>query len=247
MSEQDIALLDDYFNGLLDTEAARAVEARAASDAAFGQEYALRREMESFPRRASERAAFRETLTTVAQDYFKENDLQQSPMTARVSRMRWLAAAASLALVAVAVWLFTNTGGPAYRQFAQHEAPAFTVRGAADQAAGDAEKAFAEKNYAAALAAIDRLLAVQADDPTALLYKGICLIELDRTSEARALLTPMADGNSALRAEARWYVALSYLKEKNPTACRAELLKITADESRFGQAQELLKSLGAGD
>lgn len=247
MSEQDIALLDDYFNGLLNTDAARAVEARAASETAFGEEFALRREMQAFPRRAAERAALRGTLSTVSQDFFQEKDLRQSPMTARVLRMRWLAAAASLALVAVAVWLFTNTGGPTYRQFAQHDAPSFTVRGVADEAASDAEKAFAEKNYAAALTAIDRLLAVQADDPTALLYKGICLIELDRTAEARVLLAPMADGNTALRAEARWYVALSYLKEKNPPACRAELLKVTAGESRYMPAQELIKSLRAGD
>lgn len=247
MSEQDIALLDDYFNGLLDADAARAVETRAASETEFGAAFDLRREMQAFPRRAAERAAFRSTLRTVSQDFFQEKALRQSPMAGRVSRMRWLAAAASLALIAVAVWLFTGTGGPTYRQFAKHEAPSFTVRGQADQAAGDAEKAFAEKNYAAALAAIDRLLAVQADDPTALLYKGICLIELDRIPEARALLAPMADGSTALRAEARWYVALSYLKEKNSTACRAELLKITAGESSYGPAQELLESLGTGE
>ncbi len=247
MKEQDFSLLDNYFNGLLPPDEARAVEARAAEDAVFGQEFALRREMEAFPRRAAQRQAFVHTLATVEADYFQETALKatenQSRMTAKVTRMRWMAAAASLALVAAAVWFFTTTGGSSYRQYAQHDQPSFTIRGAADQAATDAEKAFAEKNYADALTALDRLLAAQPDDPTALLYKGICLIELERMIEARAVLTPMADGNSALRAEARWYIALSYLKEKNNAACRSELLNIAPGEARYEQAQALLKKL----
>src|SRR5690606_10037054 len=109
-------------------------------------------------------------------DFFKEADLKKSgdqpPMTARITRLRWLAAAASLALVAIAVWFITSTGGPSYRQYAQHAPLSLTLRGAAEQAAADAEAAFNAKDYAAALSALDRLLAEQPGDPTALLYKG---------------------------------------------------------------------------
>lgn len=247
MNEQDIKILDDYFNGLLSPENAQAVEMRAATDAAFAQEFALRREMEVFPRRAVQRKAFAETLDTVSTGFFQQKDLNasenQSRMTARVPRLRWLAAAASLALVAIAVWFFTSTGEDSYRQYALHEPLSLTIRGTADQAAGAAETAFGQKDYAAALTALDRLLAAQPDDPTALLYKGICLIELDRTAEARAVLEPMANGNSALRGEARWYLALSYLKEKNKAACKTELQKIAGGDARYDQAQELLKKL----
>ena len=247
MNEQDFALLDNYFNGLLAPDDARAVEARAASEAGFGEEFALRQEMEAFPRRAAQRQAFTDTLTAVGADFFQEKKSERvknlPPMTAKISRIRWLAAAASLALVAVAVWFITSTGSPSYRQFAQHDAPSFTVRGAADQAASEAETAFNAGNYAAALDALDRLLAEQPGDPTALLYKGICLIELDRTAEARAVLEPMASGSSALRSEAVWYVALSFLKDKNTAACSAELLKIAPGEGRYEQAQTLLKKL----
>lgn len=247
MNERDFTLLNDYFNGLLAPDEARSVEARAASEAEFGQEFDLRRRMEAFPRRAAQRQVFADILAAVGTDFFQEKKLEtpenQTTMTAKVNRMRWLAVAASVALVAIAVWFFARESSPSYRQYAQHDTPSFTIRGAADQAAGEAEKAFDEKNYAAALSALERLLTVQSDDPTALLYKGICLIELDHIGEARAVLAPMADGNSALRGEARWYVALSFLKEKNSAACRTELLKIPAEEARYEQAQELLKKL----
>jgi predicted Zn-dependent protease len=204
--------------------------------------------MEDFPRRAVQRQAFTNTLTTVGTGFFQEKKSKtaenQPRMSAKISRMRWLAAAASLALVVVAVWFITSTGSPSYRQYAQHDPPSFTIRGAADQAASEAETAFNAGNYAAALSALDRLLAEQPGDPTALLYRGICLIELDRTAEARAVLAPMASGSSALRSEAVWYVALSFLKDKNTDACRAELLKIEAGEERYEQAAALLKKLG---
>lgn len=248
MNERDFTLINDYFNGLLSPGDAQAVEARAAADAEFGVEFALRQQMEAFPRRAAQRKVFADTLTAVEADFFQEKKMEapesQPTMTARVNRMRWLAAAASLALVAAAVWFFTSPGEPSYRQYAQHAPLSLTSRGAADQMAGEAEAAFTKKDYAAALAALDRLLAEQPDNLTAQLYKGICLIELDRAADARAVLEPMASGLSALRSEAVWYVALSYLKEKNTAACRNELSKIPAGDMRYGQAQELLKKLG---
>ena len=248
MNEQDFSILDNYFNGLLSPEKAQVVEARAASDAEFGQEFALRQQMEAFPRRAAQRRAFADTLTTVSADFFQEEKSEapenQPHITAKVTRLRWLAAAASLVLAVAAVWFFTSTGAPEYRQYAQHTPLSLTPRGDADEAANEADAAFNGKNYAAALSALDRLLTQQPDNVIAQLYKGICLIELDRAAEARGLLAPMASGSSALRSEAVWYVALSFLKEKNTAACRGELSKIPSGDARYGQAQELLKKLG---
>lgn len=244
MNEQDISLLNDYFNGLLPPDAAAAVESRASSDPDFGQEFALRRDMEAFPRRAEARQAFAATLTAVGADYFQENIAENQPFVVRQpSNMRWLAAAASLALLAAALWFFTADRGPSYRQYAAHEQPSFTVRGATDQAAADAEKAFAAADYAPALNALDRLLAERPDDPSVPLYRGICLIELDRPNEARNALEPLATGNSALRSEAQWYLALGYLKTGDRAACRSALTRIQPGETRHEQAQELLKKL----
>ena len=248
MNERDFTLLNDYFNGLLAPDDAQAVEARAVTDAEFGEEFALRQQMEAYPRRAAQRKSFTDTLTAVEMDFFHEKagkapDIQPT-MTAKVNRMRWLAAAAALVLLAVAVWFISSPEPAEYNQYAQHVPLSLTLRGAADQAASEAEDAFNEKNYPAAFAALDRLLAEQPDNLTAQLYKGICLIELDRTADARAILVPIANDTSALRIEATWYVALSYLKEKNTAACQNELSKIPPSDVRFEQAQALLKKLG---
>ena len=247
MNERDFTLLNDYFNGLLAPDDAQAVEARAATDAEFGEEFALRQEMEAYPRRAAHRKSFTDTLTAVEMDFFQEKASKtpetRPAMTARVSRMRWLAAAAALVLLAVAVWFLRTPEPVEYNQYAQHIPLSLTLRGVADQAASEAESAFNEKNYPAAFAALDRLLVEQPTNLTAQLYKGICLVELDRTAEARAVLVPIANDTSALRIEAAWYVALSYLKEKNTAMCRSELSKIPPGDMRYEQAQALLKKL----
>jgi len=245
MNDQDFALINDYFNGLLSPEQAESVRTRAATDAAFGQEFELRRRMEEFPRRDARRKALAERLSVVGAEFFRENEAERperAPLTAKVNWRRWMAVAASLLLIASAVW-FMRLSQPSYSRYAQHAPLSLTLRGAADEAATEAETDFNAHNYAGALAALDRLLAAQPDQLTARLYKGICLIELDRGAEARAVLEPLAGGTSALRADAIWYVALSYLKEKDNANCRAALQRLREGDDHYETAQQLLKKL----
>lgn len=247
MNERDSTLLNDYFNGLLSPEDARSVRDRAASDPAFGEEFTLRTEMEDFPRRAEKRKEFTATLRSVEKDFFQEGLSSESPaqrsMTAKVTRGRWLAIAAGIALLACALWFFNRPGLPDYRQYADFAPLSLTVRGVADQNKSEAEKAFVAKNYPEALAALERVLADEPANITAQLYKGICLLELDRASEARAVWKPIADGSSALRDEAGWLTALSYLKEKNYPACRQVLQSVEAGTDHYRNAQKLLEEL----
>ena len=247
MNELDNALLDNYFNGLLSPEETEAVHARTANDAEFAQEFELRRDIEAFPRRDARRKALAGNLAAVSADFFRENEAErpeQTNMTAKVNRRRWMAVAASLLLIAAATWFIFLPGQPSYNKYAQHAPLSLTLRGTADEAATKVETDFNAKRYAGALAAIDQLLAARPDDLTAQLYKSICLIELDRPVEARAVLQPIANGTSALRTEAIWYVALSYLKENNTAACRTALLRLREGEEHYEQAQEILKKLG---
>ncbi|MBK8194410.1 MAG: tetratricopeptide repeat protein [Lewinellaceae bacterium] len=248
MNAQDHNLLDDYFNGLLSPEAERALKERIAEDAEFGQAFALREQMADFPRRAAQRSALAETLRSTGADFFHTAAGGQATavpgMAVRVNRRRWLAVAASIALLAAAIWFVGSPATqPSYEQYAMHAPLSLTRRGAAEASASEAEAAFNAGKYAEALRALDRLQAEQPDNITASLYRAICLIETGSTREARVLLEPVATGNSAIRAEAQWYIALSYLKEKDPQGCRAALGKIIAGEEHYEQAKSLLEKL----
>lgn len=241
MNERDSTLLNDYFNRLLDPDEARAVETRAANDPVFGAEFALRAEMEDFPRKEAQRDLLIDTLKSVGAEYFKQQ-LAETPQikVVRNNIRRWIALAASVTLIAAAIWFFTRTDEPTYQHYALHAPLSLTVMGKTEQVKSEAEAAFGKKDYANALAALEQVLIAEPDNIKAKLYRGICLLELGRTTEARSVFDPLTTGNSALREDAVWYIALSYLKENNLNDCKATLAKIAPGEAHYEAAQEIL-------
>lgn len=240
----DLTLLDNYFNGLLSAEEVRAVLDRVETDPEFREAFALRQEMEAFPRREAEREAFVATLRTVGTEYFTGKTGE--PPTLRVVRnnmRRWMALAASLTLLAAAIWFFNRPATPTYAQYATHAPLSLTVMGNTQQAKTEAEVAFGQKDYTMALQALEKVLASEPDNLKAKFYQGICLLELRRTAEARAVFEPLATGKTALREDAVWYVGLSYLQDQNITACKTTLGSIEQEEAHYKEAQEILKGL----
>ncbi len=214
MKDQDNTLLDAYFNGLLAENEAEQVRRRAAEEPEFAAAFQLRQVMEQWLRQEPGRQAVSETLITVGKDFFREPAAEKPLKVVSVNWRRALLLAASFALVLVATWYFGAPTQPDYEQYALHTPISFTERGENETLQSAAEKDFSQKQYARALLSLDALLLQNPGDLTSSLYKGICLIELDSAAEARQVLQPLADGASALRGDAQWYIALSYLKEK---------------------------------
>lgn len=240
----DSTLLDNYFNGLLSAEEVRTVLARVETDPEFREAFTLRQKMESFPRRETERAAFVSTLRTVGAEYFAGKTGE--PPSLRIARnnvRRWMALAASLTLLAAAIWFFNRPTTPTYAQYASHAPLSLTVMGNTEQAKTEAEAAFGQKDYAGALSALAKVLALEPDNLKAKFYQGICLLELQRAAEARAVFEPLAAGQTALREDAVWYVGLSYLQEQNIEACKTTLASIQQRAAHYKEAQEILKGL----
>lgn len=243
MNEQDHILLDAYFNGLLADTEAEQIRQRVATDPLFGEAFNLRQQMEQWLLREPGREAVAETLRTTGKDFFKQEETKSPLKVSSVNWTRALLVAASLSLLLAATWYFGSSAPPRYEQYAQHSPLAFTERGTQDDLRSAAEKDFSQQQYTQTLQDLDALLRQNPDDLLAGLYKGICLIELNRTTEARNVLQPIARGASALRSEAQWYIALSYLKDNNPSQCKAALLDISAGADRYETAQKLLKKL----
>ncbi len=223
----------------------RAVQARAVSEPDFGAEFSLREEMEAFPRKEAKREMMMDLLKSIGKEYFEEK-IEETPQfkVVRNNLSRWIALAASVTLIGAAIWFFSRTEtAPTYQQYAQHTPLSLTVMGNTEQSKTDAQTAFDQKDYARALAALEQVLASEPENIKAKLYQGICLLELKRSVEARAVLEPLSAGNSALREDANWYIGLSYLQENNTAACKTALAKIAAGEAHYKDAQEILNKL----
>lgn len=242
MEEKDFTLLDNFFKGLLSPQEEEAVRMRVRGDAGFAQEYRLR-EMEFWLKDQPRRQALSDKLNAIGTEYLAEMSAK-SPELPRLHlrRRRWALLAAALALAAAAIW-FLRPQPPSYRQYADHAPLQLTELGAGEQLASEAETSFNRKDYASALRALRALAQNDPDNPTFRLYEGICLLELGRPAEARVVFEPIAEGRTLRRADAVWYLALSYLAEKDIGQCRAALLRLESGDDHYRKAQELLKRL----
>ncbi|MCC6411918.1 MAG: tetratricopeptide repeat protein [Saprospiraceae bacterium] len=244
MKDEDFDLLDAHFNGLLTPEESQALLLRSQTDKELAVELALREKMERFLRSQKEKLALSDNLDTIGNDYFQEETEKIEPaMKAEINWHRRIMAAAAMVVLLVAAWFVMRPEPISYQQFAQHEPLHFSVRGEADVLVTEAEKAFNAGDYGRALLALDKLLAIKPDNGTARLYKGICQLELHQPEVARTTLQPLAEGRSALRADAMWYIALGFLQENNLQQCKTTLQQLKSGDAHFEEALQLLKKL----
>ena len=165
------------------------------------------------------------------------------------SAFRAAAAVALLAILAVFLWPGSSTDG----LFADHYTPmenTITIMSGTDTSSNQLMRAgmelYDKGQYAEALAKLDAFLANTPNDQLIQLYAGICQLETNDLKGAEARFNAvMTAGGNLHQGAARWYLALTYLKEDKIGECRALLERLVADEEpKYGVlARELLKEL----
>jgi len=75
------------------------------------------------------------------------------------------------------------------------------------------------------------------------LYLGICWLETQQYAKANAVFQKISETESSFKDYGQWYLALSYLKQGNKTACRKTLQEVPAESEFAAKAQKLLKRL----
>jgi hypothetical protein len=244
MDELYTQLLDDFFNGLLDAEGRQRVHDLVEQDAEFAREYRLREKMNDFLRMEAQKAPFVAGLNHLSAEFFPAHAAPALAVTHR--RFRWtraLLAAAAVFLLALAAWWLLRPPADLYQQYAQHQRPSFQVRGTSDALLQEAETAFQQHQYAQAAQALEPLYAAHPEDAMLGLYLGICRLETQQYPAARQVLEPIAVGNSSVKNEALWYLALTDLREGKKADCAARLQQIPASDFRYRQARELREKL----
>jgi hypothetical protein len=161
----------------------------------------------------------------------------QTKQPARTAPLRWLAAAAAIALLLMAGWGYRDHTRPD-RLFAAHfdARPLhgyLTTRAAAGEPAPARPEAaldwYASGEYGKSLAALLHYLEENPHDDRARLYAGLSALVENRYPEAAGLLSETAGAEEPFLAEeATWYLALTRLKQRQP-----------------GRAVELLNELAA--
>jgi tetratricopeptide (TPR) repeat protein len=242
MEEEIYILIDRYMSGELAETERKVFEDRMKDDPDFAEKanlyMSLSRNLASRFSGENDLQQFRKNLASVSAKHLQPGD------GAKVISLKWYhwAAAASVALICLALFYGNSSTAPTYAGYAVHEPLALAERGE-DPLRRQAEEAFNSKNYDRALEYFNRLLEVDPANVELQLYKGITLMELDYTGQAESIFESIKDANEVYKDKALWYLALSALKREDYNQCRDYLLQIPKDADHYDQASEILDDL----
>lgn len=243
--EELYARIEDYLDGRLDEADRAAFEAALRSDTELAEALALTREARERLARhwageASE-AALRNTLHGLGDQHFT------APSARPWLLRRWPILAVAAAVTVLLIWVaWPASDARLYARYREFPEASFVVRagepGQADIA--EAESAFNRGDFATALPLLERRLQAKSDDLEARFFLALCQMELGRSRDAIAGFQQIMATPNSWAGEARWFLALTYLKDKNREECAATLRGIQAGDAHEADARRLLKALG---
>ena len=241
MQEKDLELFDAYLTDDLSIAEKTNFEQRLTSEtnfkAAFEAYEKTTRLLEQKFSGEEDLNAFKTNLSKQSDAYFKKE------VKSKKTSSFYKYAAVAVLLISVIGFYFMNSGAPVYSDYATIDNIALTQRGATNDLVKKAENAFNAKSFNEASSYLDELIIQDPNNQELKLYSGIAAIEINAFDKALTDLISVADGNSAYKYEAQWYIALAYLKQKEYDNVKIALEKIPANAPEYSKAEKLLNKL----
>jgi Tetratricopeptide repeat len=247
MKEFDYDMINRYLDGEMNPQEFKAFETAMQQDADLQNEVELLKDVQATLKiklhPAENEMALRNSLQEMNAEYFA-NKAERAKIIP-LSRRRWMTAVAAVFIMALLLTVWQPwKKEDLYKQYAAIQMPGIAERGAAaDSLLKTAVENFNNKKFAEAIPSFEAVLKDSSQNSFVQYYYAIALLQNGQIEKSRAQLTELYNGTSLFKYDAAFYMALSYLKEKNKTACKEWLNKIPADTGPYSKAQELLKKL----
>ena len=253
--EEIYARIEDYLDGVLSETEQADFEGDVQADPALAAALAdVREARERLARQwvqSGKEAALSNTLQALGKQHFDAattaNSQQPTANGQRPSRWWWaLLAALAAALLAWLAWPKGEPSARLYAEFRQFPQAGFTEKGWAEargKRLAQAESDFNQKKYVEALAALQAHVVEHPTDLESKIFMGLCQLELGQTSDAIATFMSYNISGGSWVPEAKWYLALCYVRNKNWGLCAQILLDIRPGEAHYEEAQRLVKQV----
>ena len=187
---------------------------------------------------SSDDQSFKDTLASLNKKHF----VPEAKVRSLKATYKWLSGVAAMLIMGLLIWVPWQ--GNLYDKYALNSEMMVTERGA--DAVTDLDRAaslYNQKKYLDAQPLLAKQYALQPKNALVGFYYGITLIETEQPVKARKILTEIYDGNSAFKYDAAYYIALSFLKEKNKVECKLWLQKIPSDTRLYPIAKQLMSDI----
>jgi tetratricopeptide (TPR) repeat protein len=256
MAAYDKELIVRYAEDELTGEEKQQFETALRTDPSLAAELSLYRELkETLSQRLAPDAtgeALRATLSELKASHFATAAAppgapRPAPGAKRIRMVRWvtsIAAAACILAVTLLLVLPSRNKRNTFDELGHTEMLSTTERGTnADSLLQQAAVFFNRQEFAKALPLLDKAVKADSSSQLALFYRGIAGWHTGATDAARTDLQQVYNGESLLRYEAAYYMALIDASEKNNTAATEWLKKIPEGTPVSARAKELENKL----
>jgi Tetratricopeptide repeat len=244
MSDFDYDTIIRYIDDEMQADERQAFEQALQQDEGLKNEVKLCRDLQEslrlnfYPDEGEQ--ALRDSLVEIQPAFFK-------PRTKIISfspgRIAWkFASAAAVILLALFIWQPWKED--LYHQFASTRMVSIAERGTAtDSLLQQATEKFNAGNFDKAVPDFEDLLKREPGNAYIQFYYAVDLLEANQVGKSRSRLVLLNDSSSLFRYDAAFYLALSYLKEKNKAAAIQWLQKIPSDAAIYSKARALMDKL----
>lgn len=205
-------LIDKFFEGSLSETELIEFNQLMISDSNFAQEVEFRKNLQ-----AAIHLNERDALKTKLQKF----EQQQAKVVAMPKKNYWFVAAAFILIIAGTIWiLFQKPDAQElyavyYQPYPNVVVPVTRSNNTQDSATQYAFVLYESGNYNDAALVFEKIYTSSKID-FALLYWGICNLQMEKTNNAITLLKEAASNNNDYTVIAKWYLAMAYLKNDEP-------------------------------
>lgn len=240
MNEERYILFDQYLQGELTVDEKNNFEKQLSEDKAFSSEFETFKEVQfQLDNKFGiehQREVFETNLTRISDRYFNKKK------TKVVSMKPWYWVAAASAVIIFGLFFSQYDQNPSFEDYNDPESAYFTERGVAEETLKKAEDNFNGKRYDKAIPLFEAILK-ENYSPEIQYFYGIALLEENHYEKAEAIFHNLVLSTTVYNEKAKWYLALSKLKQKDYKGCKDMLLTISQDYEDYEEVEQLLDEL----
>ena len=247
MKEFDYDMINRYLDGKMNSEELKAFELQMQQNADLQNEVELLKDVNTTLKIKlhpnENETGLRNSLEEMNAEFFADRTEQAKVIP--LKRRRWITAVAAVFVLALLITVWQPwKKEDLYQQYAAIKMPGIAERGSVtDSLLKSAVEDFNNKKFTEAIPDFEVVLKDSAENSFAQYYYAIALLQNGDIEKSRTQFNKLYNGESLFKYDAAFYIALSYLKEKNKAVCKDWLNKIPADAGPYGKAQELMKKL----
>lgn len=239
--------IEKFINGELYGQELDEFEKKLQSDPSLAEEVKLfkqaKESLSDHFTHQEEESALNASLSEISPAYFKEKNKQATIIP--LIKKYGLATAGIAAAVAILI-IFNPLQASLYDRFAEFPTAAFIEQGGSEEAElVPAQQAFNREDYEVARELFQQYLGQEnnKDDVEIQLYLGLCHLALEDFTSATEVFQSIHSGSSTYKNEGTWYLAMTFIRQKEWRKCRELLEQIPEGSSRKSKAQRLLKKI----